>query len=79
MSQEALTRIAEKTVKNRLERIEGVGSAEIQGEVTREVHVDVDHKKLAAYNLTLADVNRALRNDNLTKEAGGSKTDGPNT
>jgi len=61
---------AEDIVKNRLERVPGVGIVNVYGGSEREIHVIVEPEFLARYALTTADVIRALRNANISVSAG---------
>ncbi|MDR2070999.1 MAG: efflux RND transporter permease subunit, partial [Treponema sp.] len=66
---------AEDEIQARIERIEGVASAEVTGGTTQIVRVAVSQNRLAAYNLTLNDVTAALRGQNILT-SGGSLTRG---
>ena len=61
---------AEDVVKNRLERVNGVGIINVYGGSEREVHVIVEPETLARYALTVGSVMRALRNANISVSAG---------
>lgn len=65
-----LTRIADDVVKQRVQQVTGVGSVELIGGREREIHVLVNPAKLSAHNLTVEDVARALRSQNLELPAG---------
>lgn len=56
--------------KRRLEQIDGVAQTIITGGVEREILVEVDLSKLAAYNLTFADISSALKASNVSLSAG---------
>jgi HAE1 family hydrophobic/amphiphilic exporter-1 len=60
----------ENVVKERLESISGVGEVVIYGGRRREIHVSVNPDRLRAYNLTVSDVARALRTQNLELPGG---------
>ncbi len=62
--------IADKVVKERLSRIDGVGEVEITGKREREVRIEVDPERLRAYGLTLLDVVAFVRMENLNIPAG---------
>ncbi len=66
----ALTTLAEKVLKRRLENISGVGQVRLVGEARREIQVLLDRDKLKAYGLTYFDVAEALRRENLDIPAG---------
>ncbi len=62
--------IVENVLKERLESINGVGQVIIYGGRRREIHVSVNPDRLRAYNLTVSDVARALRTQNLELPGG---------
>jgi HAE1 family hydrophobic/amphiphilic exporter-1 len=66
----ALTTLAEKVLKRRLENISGVGQVRLVGVARREIHVLLDRDKLKAYALTYPQVLEALRRENLDVPAG---------
>jgi hydrophobic/amphiphilic exporter-1 (mainly G- bacteria), HAE1 family len=65
-----LTRIAKDVVKERVQRISGVGSVELVGGRERELHVLIDPAKLAGTHLTVHDLVSALQAQNLEMPAG---------
>lgn len=65
-----LKAVAEDTIKNRLERIDGVASVNVMGGLTREVQVTVDPARLATYGLSLTQVTQALAGENLNLSGG---------
>ncbi|HET6613173.1 MAG TPA: efflux RND transporter permease subunit, partial [Kofleriaceae bacterium] len=65
-----LTRIADDVVKQRVQRVTGVGSVELLGGREREIHVLINPAKIAGINLTVEDVANALRAQNLELPAG---------
>jgi HAE1 family hydrophobic/amphiphilic exporter-1 len=65
-----LTRIADKVVKQRIERVNGVGGVDIIGGRDREIQVLVDPAKLSGVGLTVSDVAQALKAQNLELPAG---------
>ena len=62
--------IVDNVLKERLESINGVGEVIIYGGRRREIHVSVNPDRLRAYNLTVSDVARALRTQNLELPGG---------
>jgi HAE1 family hydrophobic/amphiphilic exporter-1 len=62
--------IVDNLVKERLESINGVGEVVIYGGRRREIHVSVNPDRLRAYDLTVSDVARALRTQNLELPGG---------
>jgi HAE1 family hydrophobic/amphiphilic exporter-1 len=61
---------AEDEIQARVERVEGVASAEVTGGTTQIVKVAVALNRLAAFNLTLNDVNSAIRGQNVLSSGG---------
>ena len=66
----ALTTLAEKVLKRRLENISGVGQVRLVGAARREIQILLDRDKLKAYDLSYFDVVEALRRENLDIPAG---------
>jgi HAE1 family hydrophobic/amphiphilic exporter-1 len=62
--------ITESVVKRRLEQIDGVAEATLVGGAEREIHVEVDSRRLESLGLTIADVARALRDANVAAPGG---------
>jgi len=65
-----VTEIADKQIKPRLENISGVGEITLVGGLKREIRVWVNPEKLRAYNLSVADVANALKQQNMELPAG---------
>ncbi|MGB9887208.1 MAG: efflux RND transporter permease subunit [Moorellales bacterium] len=65
-----LRAVAEEQVKSRLERVEGVASADVLGGRTREIAVLVDPAALAARGLSLTQVVQSLQATNLSLSGG---------
>ncbi|HEY6346303.1 MAG TPA: efflux RND transporter permease subunit [Bryobacteraceae bacterium] len=65
-----VTEIADKQIKQKLENIAGVGEVQLQGGLKREIRVWVDPERMRAYNLSVADVANALRNQDIELPAG---------
>lgn len=68
-----LKHLAEKMMKDRLEKVEGVASVSISGGVNREVLVNVDHARLEANHLSLMEVTSSLDEANVSYPAGSIK------
>jgi len=64
MDPKELRHFAEKSVQYRLERTPGVAQARVSGGLRRQIHVDLDLKKLRALNLSVSDVVARLREEN---------------
>jgi len=61
---------AEERIKPFLERIEGVSEVRVYGGRAREVHIAFDPQRVAQHEVTLTDLNRALRQQNVNISAG---------
>lgn len=75
-----LEKILDEKIVNPLNRIEGVGSVGLAGVPGRKVYIDVDPRKMEAYNLTIEQIGNVLRSENLNMPAGFiemGKTDYP--
>jgi HAE1 family hydrophobic/amphiphilic exporter-1 len=68
-----VTDVADKLIKDRIEAINGVGQVQIVGGRQREIQVWVDPDKLRAYNVTVAEVAAAVRQQNM--EVPGGRVD----
>lgn len=67
--------LAENTIKPRLERIDGVASVYLSGNIVREIRVEVDPDSLIGYGLPMDRIISALRLENVNMP-GGSLDDG---
>ena len=65
-----LKEFSEELIKPRLEQIEGIGSAEIAGGLEREIHVEVNPKNLALYDLSIEDIARRIDAFNRNLQGG---------
>lgn len=65
-----LTEVTEKVIKQRLEKVNGVASANISGGLDREIHVLVDRGRVEASNLSLSQIVDALKDTNLNYPGG---------
>src|SRR6185369_10593336 len=65
-----MTTLAEKQIKNRLQTIRGVSSIIIGGEQRFAMRLWLDAGKMAAHQLTVLDVQRALRQQNVELPSG---------
>jgi HAE1 family hydrophobic/amphiphilic exporter-1 len=75
-----LEKILDEKIVNPLNRIDGVGSVGLAGVPGRKVYVDVDPRKMEAYNLTIEQIGNVLRAENMNLPAGYiemGKTDYP--
>ncbi|MCE5346323.1 MAG: efflux RND transporter permease subunit [Bacteroidales bacterium] len=65
-----LEKILDEKVVNPLNRIEGVGSVALSGVPGRKVYIDVDPRKMEAYNLTIEQIGNVVRAENMNMPAG---------
>ncbi len=65
-----MTNLVEDVVKPRLEKIGGVGQINTYGYETREIQIDLDKDRLAAYGITTTDVLNNLQSQNMDVPAG---------
>jgi HAE1 family hydrophobic/amphiphilic exporter-1 len=70
-----LRRLADDIIKPRLERVAGVAAVNVTGGLVREIRVEVDQERLRAFGLALAQVEDALRAENVNIP-GGKITEG---
>ncbi len=65
-----LTRFADKQVKQRIERLKGVGQIVILGGQDRQINVNVDSIRLAASGVSALEVQRAIATSNVNVPGG---------
>jgi HAE1 family hydrophobic/amphiphilic exporter-1 len=68
-----LRHIAEKKIKDELEKIDGVASASVSGGLEREIQVNIDQGMLHARSVAILDVSKALGDANLNYPGGTIK------
>ena len=66
----ALNKILDDKLVNVLNRVDGVGAVTIMGAPEREVQVNVDPKKLEAYNLTVEQLGNIIAAENVNIPSG---------
>ena len=70
---ESLTRLLERDIAKRFEKIPGVGTIDISGGIYREVRVDIDRDRLSAYEMSADQVAQAIGASNVTLPGGNVK------
>jgi multidrug efflux pump subunit AcrB len=65
-----ITEVADKVVRRQLQTAAGVGQVSVIGGSKRQVNVWIDPGKLRAYDLTAADVERAVAGQNVNTPGG---------
>ncbi len=74
MTTAEITDYLDRYVVDRLSTLDGVASVDIYGERPFAVRIWIDRRELAARNLTVADIEEALRRNNLELPAGDVKS-----
>jgi HAE1 family hydrophobic/amphiphilic exporter-1 len=74
-SDREITEIADKQIKRQIETVNGVGSLTFVGDRKREIQIELDADKLAAYGLPVEQVKQAVQQQN-TEIRGGRITKG---
>src|SRR5829696_8048412 len=69
-----LTELADKTVRVQLERIGGVGEVRVVGGLDRAINVWIDADRLAAYQISIAQIREALARQNADVPGGNVTT-----
>lgn len=72
---EELRDLAEDVIKSKLEQIDGIASANINGGREKCIRVDIPRDRLEAYNLTITQIAQLIGAQNI-QSAGGSITSG---
>jgi HAE1 family hydrophobic/amphiphilic exporter-1 len=75
-----LEKILDEKIVNPLNRIEGVGAVSLAGVPGRKIYIDVDPRKMEAYNLSIEQIGNVIRAENINMPAGYiemGKTDYP--
>ncbi len=68
--QDTLYTLANDELKSRLQAVPGVASVSVTGGRDSEIQIEADPAKLAAYSLSLGEVQQAVANNNVTSPAG---------
>ena len=68
-----LYRIVDKQIADPLKRIRGVGAIVIYGGLRRQINVQFDRERLAAFHLSAENILRILKTENLDMPAGNIK------
>lgn len=65
-----ISEFAEKFLKPRLQTLPGVGAVRVGGSNEQAMRIEIDQRRLASYALTVSDVIRALRTQNVEVPSG---------
>ncbi|MDY0216640.1 MAG: efflux RND transporter permease subunit [Bacteroidales bacterium] len=72
-SYEGIEKLMEDKIVNRLNRIEGIGQVGLVGVPKRVVYVDIDPRKLEAYNLSIEMIGGIIQAENMNLPSGKLK------
>jgi hydrophobe/amphiphile efflux-1 (HAE1) family protein len=72
-SYSGLEKIVQDQIINQLKKVDGVGSAFMIGQPTREIKIHVNPQKLKAYNISIQQISTILQAENLTIPGGNIK------
>lgn len=70
MSLSELYTLMDKEIDSKLERINGVASADIYGGLEEEITVKIEQQKLTGYNLSLSQISSILSSENINLPSG---------
>ena len=70
MDAKELRHYVEKQLQYRLERVPGVAAFTVRGGLRREIHVNLDLKKLRALELSIPQIVQMLRQENMNRPVG---------
>jgi len=69
----SLTRLLERNLSKQFEQIPGVGTINVQGGIYRQIRVNINRDRLAAYDLSAAQVQQAISQSNVALPGGNVK------
>jgi multidrug efflux pump subunit AcrB len=65
-----------KDLEDAIEAVPGVLNVQVQGALEREIRLEIDPDRVAAYDLTIPDILKLIPSENVNISAGGLETDG---
>jgi HAE1 family hydrophobic/amphiphilic exporter-1 len=65
-----MSEFIDNVLTKKLYTVSGIGSVDVSGEDTREIHIKLDNNKLLAYGLTPSDVVNSIKKDNVDQSTG---------
>jgi len=74
-SYSGLEKIVEDQIINNLKKVDGVGSAFMIGQPTREINIQINPQKLSAYNISIQQISTIIQAENITIPGGNIKLD----
>ncbi len=66
--------LIDKRVGDPLRQLSGVGTVQLRGGLERQINIWIDRHKLEGYNFSIADIQKVLRQENVTQPAGNIKS-----
>lgn len=69
-SSRELRTYSKQVLEQRIERINGIASAETSGGLERQINVRIDNQQMRLYNLTIAEISQKLQQENIQVPAG---------
>jgi HAE1 family hydrophobic/amphiphilic exporter-1 len=72
-SYEGIAKMLDEKIVNPLNRIEGVGSISLIGTPIRQIKVEVDPRRLEAYNMTIEQIGGVIKAENMNMPSGNIK------
>jgi len=72
-SYEGIEKLLEEKIVNPLNRIDGIGSISLMGTPIRQVNIEINPRKLEAYNLSIEQIGSILKAENLNMPTGNIK------
>ncbi|SHN85357.1 efflux RND transporter permease subunit [Desulfitobacterium chlororespirans] len=70
LSNKDLSQVVEDEITKKLNTVKGVGSVTTYGAQVREIHIKLDKEKMAALNVTTAEITQSLQSDNIDISSG---------
>jgi len=68
-----LSDFVDNKIKPKLYTVSGIGSIDVSGEDTREIHIKLDNNKLISYGLTANQVVSSIKTDNIDQSSGNNE------
>lgn len=72
-SYEGIEKMLEERIVNPLNRIDGIGTISLMGPPVRQIDIEIDPRKIEAYNMTVEQIGNILRAENLNMPTGNLK------
>lgn len=69
-SSRELRTYSKQVLEQRIERINGIASAETSGGLERQINIRIDNERMRLYNITISEIAQKLRQENIQVPAG---------